>query len=168
MLNSKRRCRSFTQREVFQFLFPRWTSRVIRRPRVAAIVVVAVIVGAVVPENLYDGFGFGNGDAIACARPRIIDGDTFVCAGKTIRLAGIDAPEMPGHCRSGRHCVEGNPIASRRYLQSLASGAVTCSSQGEDHYGRTIARCEAAGTDLSCAMVEAKHAVKRYGPLWCW
>jgi endonuclease YncB( thermonuclease family) len=74
---------------------------------------------------------------------------------------------MPGHCRPGRHCVAGNPVASRSYLQSLAGGAVTCRSEGIDHYGRTIARCKAAGTDLSCAMVKAKHAVNRYGPLWC-
>lgn len=163
----KRRRRSFTQRDVLRLLFPYWRTGGIRRPRVAVIFVVLVMSGAGVAENHHVGFGFGNDDAIACTSPRIIDGDTFVCAGNTIRLAGIDAPEMPGHCRRGRHCVAGNPVASRSYLQSLAGGAVTCRSEGIDHYGRTIARCKAAGTGLSCAMVKAKYAVNRYGPLWC-
>src|SRR3546814_4753345 len=36
--------------------------------------------------------------AIAC-RPTVVDGDTLRCGGTRIRLQGIDAPEMPGHCR---------------------------------------------------------------------
>ena len=106
-------------------------------------------------------------DAITCDSPDITDGDTFRCDGHRIRLASIDAPEMPGHCRAGRRCVEGDPEAAKDYLESLTRGRVTCRRVSTDHYGRTIARCEADGRDLSCAMVEAGHAVERYGSLSC-
>lgn len=43
--------------------------------------------------------------AFACSNVGIIDGDTFDCGSTRIRLHGIDSPEMPGHCRSGRECT---------------------------------------------------------------
>jgi endonuclease YncB( thermonuclease family) len=107
------------------------------------------------------------GVVISCVTPYVIDGDTFTCNGTTIRLAGIDAPEMPGHCRAGRSCTPGDPIASRDYLRSLSSGVVTCRTTDTDSYGRTVALCEAGGKDLSCAMVAAGHAARRYRSLTC-
>lgn len=104
---------------------------------------------------------------IACAHPRIIDGDTLECGGTRIRLAGIDAPEMPGHCRKGRDCVAGNPHEAKDALRVLASGGISCTPQGTDTYGRTIARCTASGRDLSCAMVKGGHAEERYGGANC-
>lgn len=112
-------------------------------------------------------YGDATEDAITCDSPDITDGDTFRCGGHRIRLASIDAPEMPGHCRAGRRCVEGDPHAAKDYLESLTRGPVTCHRVTTDHYGRTIARCEADGRDLSCAMVEAGHAIERYGSLSC-
>ena len=35
----------------------------------------------------------------------VIDGDTIHCGYTRVRLAGIDAPEMPGHCQPGRACT---------------------------------------------------------------
>jgi endonuclease YncB( thermonuclease family) len=104
---------------------------------------------------------------IACTRPHIIDGDTMDCAGTRIRLASIDAPEMPHHCRSGRQCTPGDPYAARDYLSFLTRGRVACRPVDIDVYGRTVASCNAEGRDLSCAMVEAGRAVRRYGWLWC-
>ncbi len=104
---------------------------------------------------------------IICSRPHITDGDTFRCDGQNIRLANIDAPELPGHCRAGRDCTAGNPHAARDYLHRLTRGRVECQRLSTDVYGRTIARCAAGGQDLSCAMVGARHAVERYGRLRC-
>jgi endonuclease YncB( thermonuclease family) len=104
---------------------------------------------------------------IACKAPYIIDGDTFACNGIHIRLASIDAPEMPDHCRTGRRCTAGDPFAARDFLKDITRGAVTCDPLKIDGYGRTVARCSSGGLDLSCAMVAAKHAVQRYGPLSC-
>lgn len=106
-------------------------------------------------------------NTLACAHPRIIDGDTLECDGTRIRLAGIDAPEMPGHCRKGRDCVAGDPYEATDALRELASGGISCTPQGTDIYGRTIARCTASGRDLSCAMVTRGQAVERYGGVNC-
>lgn len=106
-------------------------------------------------------------DNIPCPNPYIIDGDTIDCNGTRIRLASIDAPEMPDHCRPGRRCTPGDPHASKNYLGSLMRGSVTCRPVDTDRYGRTVAFCEADGRDVSCAMVKAGHAVRRYGTLSC-
>lgn len=104
---------------------------------------------------------------IRCTNPYVIDGDTLDCAGVRIRLAHIDAPEMPGHCREGRRCTPGNPYQSRDYLQTLTRNEVICHPLEQDHYGRTVAFCDAGKRDVSCAMVESGHAVRRYGSLNC-
>lgn len=106
-------------------------------------------------------------NSFSCVNPHVADGDTLNCAGVRVRLQGIDAPEMAGHCRSGRSCVAGDPLASRDYLISLTRGEVICEPVETDHYGRTIARCTAGGRDLSCAMVAEKYAVRRYGFIFC-
>jgi endonuclease YncB( thermonuclease family) len=108
------------------------------------------------------------GPDIPCYSPHVIDGDTLDCRGQRIRLYGIDAPEMPGHCKRGRRCTPGDPYAAKDYLFSLTRASrVTCRSVEGDIYGRTVARCKADDKDLSCAMVKAGHAVKRYAPLLC-
>lgn len=73
---------------------------------------------------------------------RAIDGDTIRHEGKRLRLLGIDAPELPGHCRRGRVCVEGDPVASRDALQRLLdAGEVRCFGNRMDVYGRALVRC---------------------------
>ena len=113
-------------------------------------------------------FNGGNAETVIyCSRPYIIDGDTFSCGERRIRLASIDAPEMPGHCAAGRHCTPGDPYASKQYLISISRGTVTCHEVDTDHYGRTVARCDSGGKDLSCEMVASGHAVEMYGVLEC-
>jgi hypothetical protein len=105
-----------------------------------------------------------------CTNPTHHDGDNVRCADldRTIRLQGIDAPEMPGACRPGRDCTPGNAFAARDYLRSLTRGhTVQCAPDGNDQYGRIIARCAADGVDLSCAMIAAGHAVPRYAAIDC-
>ena len=141
------------------------------------VVLLAVLLGVVLVgsdgEQLLDrsvravgGSGWGE-PRITCSYPRIIDGDTLECGGRRIRLAGIDAPEMPGHCRRGRDCTPGDPYAAQAHLRMMTQGGVSCRATDTDVYGRTVARCEAAGRDLSCAMIAAGHAVRRYGYILC-
>lgn len=104
----------------------------------------------------------------SCDEPKVTDGDTLRCGAIRVRLASIDAPEMPGHCRRGRVCVEGDPYASKAALERLVTGGtVTCHQMDIDHYGRVVALCQANGRDLSCSQVEAGQAVIRYGDLNC-
>jgi micrococcal nuclease len=103
---------------------------------------------------------------IICVAAIAIDGDTLRCAdGSRIRLAGIDAPELPGHCRIGRACAPGDSEASRAALARLVSGeALRCRPVGRS-YRRVVAWCEAGRVDLSCAMIEGGWAIG-WGRYW--
>lgn len=108
--------------------------------------------------------------AIICEAPRVIDGDTLACANlpARIRLIGIDAPELPGHCRKGRVCTPGDPFAAKLHLTRLATlSPARVLPMGQDRYGRTLARVTFAGLDASCAMLAAGHAERRYARLRC-
>jgi endonuclease YncB( thermonuclease family) len=99
-----------------------------------------------------------------CTVSYVTDGDTFRCtSGVRVRLSSIDAPEMPGHCRTGRQCAPGDPYAAKAALQRMISGrTVQCEPVGKT-YGRVAAWCSVGTRDLSCAMVQSGHAIKRYG-----
>ena len=85
-----------------------------------------------------------------------------------VRLLGIDAPELPGHCRRERVCTAGDGWASKRALAVLIAGrVVVCRIEGRDAYGRLLARCSAGGADLSCAMVAGGLAAYRYSVIRC-
>jgi micrococcal nuclease len=90
----------------------------------------------------------------------VVDGDTLRCGAERVRLLGIDAPELPGHCQQGRRCAPGNPYASTRSLRAaLARGPITFKRFGTDHYGRTLALVSAGGVDLSCWQLSQGQAI---------
>ena len=109
--------------------------------------------------------------AFVCAGPVAVDGDSLRCSGQgLVRLLGIDAPELPGHCGPGRVWTPGDGFAAKRALGGLIAGrVVTCESRSRDNYGRLLARCAVTPAgDLSCAMVARGYAVERYVRLrWC-
>lgn len=94
----------------------------------------------------------------------VTDGDTIRCGSERIRLIGIDAPELPGHCRSGRDCAPGDPYASTASLVSAMTGSLTVERVGEDHYGRTLAVVAGTNGDLSCWQLAHHQAI--YKPGW--
>lgn len=98
--------------------------------------------------------------ALTCALVAI-DGDTLRCGRERIRLLAIDAPELPGHCRRGRRCVTGDPVASTRSLRSRLPGRAMIYRTGQDRYGRTLARVKVNGVDLSCYQLRAGAAAYR-------
>ncbi len=108
--------------------------------------------------------------AIICERPWVTDGDTISCRNLPVRvrMLGIDAPEMPGHCNPGRQCTPGNGQASKNVLIGLVrAGPVMVKPQGYDKYDRILARVSVNGVDLSCAMVARRAAVRRYAWIDC-
>jgi endonuclease YncB( thermonuclease family) len=108
--------------------------------------------------------------AILCAAPRAVDGDTIACANlpARVRLLGIDAPELPGHCRRGRVCTPGNGAASKRALAALLkSGHVWVRGEGHDRYGRILARVQIGRIDASCHLIATRAAVPRYSRITC-
>lgn len=108
--------------------------------------------------------------AIICESPRAIDGDTIACANlpQHVRLLGIDAPEMPGHCRRGRVCTPGDPFAAQATLaRLLAAGVAVVHPEGHDRYGRILARVTTGTIDLSCRMLATASAAPRYSVISC-
>lgn len=98
-----------------------------------------------------------------------IDGDTIVCRVGLervhLRLNGIDAPELPGHCRAGRHCAPGDPYASKANMARMVTGrTVTWQDLGRDRYGRTIAEVNVEGVDVQCEQLRGGFAI--YKPRW--
>lgn len=91
------------------------------------------------------------------ARCEAIDGDTLRCGRERIRLIGIDTAELAGHCRRGKSCARGDPVAQRAALARLAQqGPMLIQRLTEDRYGRTLAIVKSArGTDASCAALRS-------------
>jgi endonuclease YncB( thermonuclease family) len=118
------------------------------------IALAALAAGAILLHNGYLPPSLGN-------RETAIDGDSLRTAGKQIRLTGIDAPELFQTCRDehggewacGRH--------AHAFLRALVSrGTLTCTPNGTDRYGRTLATCSAGPVaDVSDAMVRAGFAI---------
>lgn len=106
---------------------------------------------------MYDPMSF----LVLACRLMAVDGDTLRCGKEIIRLIGIDAPELPGHCQEGRNCAPGDPLDSRRALEVLSRGTVVIDRQGRDRYDRTLARVMVDGVDLSCAQLAGGHAIYR-------
>ncbi|RYG89864.1 MAG: thermonuclease family protein [Alphaproteobacteria bacterium] len=95
---------------------------------------------------------------------RVVDGDTLRCGSERVRLLGIDAPELPGHCYRGRVCAPGDPFASTRSLQSALVGKLTIERIDQDRYGRTLALVRGSKGDLSCWQLTRQQA--RYRDDW--
>lgn len=99
-----------------------------------------------------------------CTVAYVLDGDTIACQGDMphVRLARIDAPELPHHCQRGRHCAPGDGYASKAALIRIIGGrplqctAVSASPRGGsvyDRWDRIVARCTVNGIDIGQAMI---------------
>jgi endonuclease YncB( thermonuclease family) len=81
---------------------------------------------------------------------RVIDGDTVVVAGTSIRLKGVDAAEL-GTARGEN---------ARRVMATLVTGHLTCRLTGEKTYGREVGYCTTAnGTDINRAIIASGAAL---------
>jgi endonuclease YncB( thermonuclease family) len=88
----------------------------------------------------------------------VLDGDTLRVGSESIRLQGIDAPELRQTCSDGWAAGE----AARRALVALvARGTPSCMRVATDRYGRTVAICQVNGEDIGEAMV-------RQGMAWAY
>jgi micrococcal nuclease len=111
--------------------------------------------------------------ALLCLVASVTDGDTLRCQdGNRLRLAAIDSPELPGHCRPGRHCAPGDPYAARANLRRLAPEGSTiryrvvdasfCEKgfQATDRYGRfVVIAWNSDGVDLGQVQRRGGYAV---------
>ena len=100
-----------------------------------------------------------------CSSAYAVDGDTLRCGSLRLRLLGIDAPELPGHCARNRQCVPGDGFASMRSLaDALRNGRLTYSIVTPDRYGRAVVLAWAGRSNLSCWQLKRGQAI--YKPRW--
>lgn len=92
--------------------------------------------------------------AALCLSPSVHDGDTIRCGRERVRIANIDAPELPDSpkCQDRRRsyawCDFAAGEASRVALVRLLSrGRVMIERLGTDPYGRTLATVSVNGLD---------------------
>lgn len=91
---------------------------------------------------------------------RAADGDSLRLGEKRVRLIGIDAPELDQACWRDDGSEWACGRVARDHLAAILMGAtISCTPQGEDKYGRTLANCEADGRDLGAIMVSDGLAV---------
>lgn len=130
--------------------------------RAVPVLVMAVVAGAswgVWPLVVSPSVSSAHGEPITGCRGT--DGDTIRCGDERIRLLGIDAPELPGHCRAGRHCAPGDPVASSARLAAELAGPLAIVRVSEDRYGRTLGMVSGAHGDLSCWQLAGGAAIYR-------
>lgn len=94
---------------------------------------------------------------------RVHDGDTFTAAfaagQASIRVAGIDAPELANHPND---C--GNLARDRARALLGRSATILVDLSQHDRYGRTIAYARLTdGRDLGAALITQGWAIARYG-----
>jgi endonuclease YncB( thermonuclease family) len=91
---------------------------------------------------------------------RAVDGDTLRQQRQRIRLYGIDAPELHQNCTEDGRAWDCGGAAKAQLAYLVARGPITCTSHGEDRYGRTIATCTSdADGDIGEAMVREGYAI---------
>lgn len=87
-------------------------------------------------------------EAGAC---RAVDGDTLECAGRRVRLANIDAPELHGRCPAEIQMAERAKLAA---MIALTEAPVRVVPEGrDDRYGRLLARVAVDGRDLGETLI---------------
>ena len=85
---------------------------------------------------------------------RAADGDSLRRGKASVRLHGIDAPELAQACRDGEgHDYPCGREAMTALARIIAGREVTCTALDEDRYGRAVALCKAGGIDLNAEMV---------------
>jgi endonuclease YncB( thermonuclease family) len=99
---------------------------------------------------------------------RVIDGDTIVHRGQTIRIMGLDAPEVHHRCPAEKALAE----RARARLAELLLDGFRVEAHGRDRYGRVLAVVfDARGMNVANVLI-VEGLARRYngrGPreLWC-
>ncbi len=91
--------------------------------------------------------------------PEVIDGDSLRLSGLSIRLKGVDAPEMQQTCERGGRPYRCGEVARQALTARIAGEPVECRLAGRDRYGRSLAFCRARGEDIGGWLVEEGLAV---------
>jgi endonuclease YncB( thermonuclease family) len=114
---------------------------------------------------------FAAGMAVAGPDGRIavVDGDTIRVGGETVRLFGVDAPELDQTCRRPGGEVWRCGDWARGEVRRIFDGRrASCDPVDVDQYGRTVAICSVDGYDVGGTLVANGYAraYLRYSDLY--
>jgi endonuclease YncB( thermonuclease family) len=85
----------------------------------------------------------------------VIDGDTFILAGETVRLAGIDAPEMGNaRCPAERARAEHAKARLHVLLNAGPIELVANADRNRDRHGRLLRDALVNGTSVSARLID--------------
>lgn len=90
---------------------------------------------------------------------RVVDGDGLKIGKQSIRLWGIDAPELDQTCEQDGRTVPCGEDARFLLGALVMGGDLVCETKGNDRYRRIIAQCSAGGHDLASEMVRQGYAL---------
>jgi endonuclease YncB( thermonuclease family) len=99
--------------------------------------------------------------ADAVTLDRVVDGDTVVVDGRTIRLAEIDTPETNGRARCARE-LELGLIAKKRLTELLNKGELTVviTGIGTGGFGRDLGFVYVGGFDVGQTLINEGLALR--------
>ncbi len=97
---------------------------------------------------------------VIAGRATVVDGDGVEVAGQKIRLFGIDAPEVDQYCsRADGTRWRCGQYATVELDRTIAGREVACSVRDKDRYGRPVAVCRVADSDIAESQVRSGLAV---------
>ena len=107
--------------------------------------------------------------ARAAASVRVLDGDTLVVNGEGVRLANVDAPELPPEAHCWGEGALGVQAATKAEELVHQATRIDVAREGKDRYGRTLARITLnESRDLGDALVFAGVAARKGARAWDW
>jgi endonuclease YncB( thermonuclease family) len=89
----------------------------------------------------------------------VVDGDSLRMGEMSIRLKGLDAPELKQSCTRAGVAYPCGRVAREALLKLVAGRKPRCRVQGRDRYGRSLAQCFVDGSDVGATLVESGYAV---------
>jgi endonuclease YncB( thermonuclease family) len=123
-------------------------------------VLVAALSGIGLPPDLMGSAPREQDWSALAAEVRVVDGDTLRLGDRTLRLAGIDAPERGQSCTDAAGRWFDCGAAAAEALSRLVNGrSVLCRVQGRDRYGRGLGQCTAGGAELNAGLVQSGWAL---------
>lgn len=119
-----------------------------------AAVLVALLSGLAMPPGLMGSAPSQQDWSALAAEVRVVDGETLRLGDRTVRLAGLDAPERGQPCadQAGRG-FDCGAAAAEALSRLVNNRSVLCLVSGRDRFGRGLARCSAGGVDLNAGLV---------------
>ena len=131
--------------------------------------------GAFHPPRFLEGKAIAvSGDFTRCGPDRgafcVVDGDTFKLGDRTIRLVGLDAPEVRARCPAEAAAAERATEALRRWLNAAPFELAARLDAPTDEYGRalmTARRGEATAAEALIAQRVARPYAGEARQSWC-